>query len=73
MRQIEEVLADENTQPFELHDDEFENPQEMLVGFTQAGVLLEVAICYKDDQDEIFHANRVTAKYRELFAGESYE
>ena len=68
--QIGEVLADKyTTKPFELHDDENSNPQEMLVGYTQSNVLLEIGVRYMDEWDEVFHANRVTAEYRALYEG----
>lgn len=69
--QIREVLADQSTKPFELHDDSYGNPQEMLVGYTHSGVLIEIAVRYEEDTDEVFHANKVTAKYRALYEGRS--
>jgi hypothetical protein len=68
--EILEVLADQSlTKPFEMHEDKWGNPQEMLVGFTQASVLLEIAVRYTEGWDEIFHANRVSAPYRKLYEG----
>lgn len=67
--QIREVLADQfTTKFFEMHserdDDDY---QEMAVGYSQANVLLEVAVKYSDDAEIVFHANRVTAAYRTLY------
>ncbi len=69
-RQIREVLADKvMTKAYGIHDDAFGNPQEMLVGQTTMGVLLEIAVRYTDKLDCVFHANRVSAKYRMLYEG----
>jgi hypothetical protein len=66
--QILQVIADKVvTKPIEMHGDGEGNPQEMLVGYTQAGVLLEVAVRYTSECDEIFHASRVTAKFRKMY------
>lgn len=43
----------------------------MLVGYTHSGVLIEIAVRYEEDTDEVFHANKVTAKYRALYEGRS--
>lgn len=71
--QILEVLADQfTTRYFEMHSNEDDDYQEMAVGFTQASVLLEIGVNYLDNEEEekvVFHANRVTAVYRQLFEG----
>lgn len=67
-RQIREVLADKVfTRAYEIHEDTYGNPQEMLVGYTEMGVLLEIAVRYTNKFNCIFHANRVSAKYRKLY------
>ena len=35
--------------------------------FNESEVLLEIGICYKATTDIIFHANKVTAKYKRLY------
>jgi hypothetical protein len=67
-QQIREVLADQcSTKAFELHEDSEGDPQEMLVGYTQTNVLIEIAVKYTDERDQVFHANRVSAEYRKLY------
>jgi hypothetical protein len=63
-RQIREVLSDSSTKNFEIHEDLHGNPQEMLVGYTHAGLLLEVAVRYTDKFDCVFHARRASAIYK---------
>ncbi len=71
--QIREVLADHrHTKPFELHDDVDGNPQEMLVGYTQSNVQSEIAVRYSEESDDVFHAARVTAKYKRLYEGHGH-
>ncbi len=65
--QIEQVLADLASRPFELHDDEHGNPQEMIVGYTQAEVLLEIGIAYLEDDDSVFHAKKASAEYKQMY------
>jgi hypothetical protein len=72
--QILEVLADQfTTRFFEMHGGEDDEYQEMAVGFTQASVLLEIGVKYLENEEEeeevVFHANRVTSEYRQLFEG----
>jgi len=63
-------LADEvSTRFFSIHPDGEGNPQEMAVGYTQTGILLEIAVCYTDDLDEVFHCNRVTKPFRIMYEG----
>lgn len=65
---IREVLADtRTTKAYQIHDDAKGNPQEMLIGYTVQGVLLEIAVRYTENFDEVFHANRVSAKFRKLY------
>ncbi len=52
---------------FEIHEDENGNPQEMIVGFSQNGKLLEIAVKYTAANDVIFHASKASFKYRRLF------
>jgi len=66
--QILQVLSDHNvTRYFPLHEDAQSNPQEMAIGYTQKGVLLEIGVRYMDNFDDVFHANRVSSKYRQLY------
>lgn len=65
--EIREALADKFRRNFEVNEDEYGNPQDMAVGHTQRGVLLEIGICYKALTDIIFHASKVTAHYKRLY------
>lgn len=61
------IANDSSCARVEIHEDQNGNPQEMLVGFTQNGKLLEVAVKYTSTQDVIFHANKASFKFRRLF------
>jgi hypothetical protein len=68
---IRQVLADPITvRYFAIHEDSFGNPQDMVVGFTQSGVLVEIGVKYTDDFDIVFHANRVSRRFRALYRRE---
>jgi hypothetical protein len=68
--QIRQVLSDRyTTKQYPIHDDSHGNPQEMLVGYTQSNVLLEIAVRYGSDFNDIFHSNKVSAKYKKLYEG----
>lgn len=67
-KEILSLLAyDSNRAIFEIHEDEYGNLQEMIVGFSQNGKLLEIALKYTATNDVIFHANKASFKYRRLF------
>lgn len=67
-KEILSLLAYDSTRTiFEIHDDEHGNTQEMIVGFSQNGKLLEIALKYTAISDIVFHANKASFKYRRLF------
>lgn len=71
-KEILSLLAyDSNRAIFEIHEDENSNLQEMIVGFSQNGKLLEIAVKYTFSNDIVFHASKASFKYRRLFRSQN--
>lgn len=64
--QIEEVLANkwELTKWFPIHDDANGNSQDMVVGFDNEGTSIEIGLSYIDDDEVVFHADKVTTAWQ---------
>ncbi len=68
--EIDFVLSDENpTQRYyEMHDDEYGNPQEMFVAHTGTRPWpIEVGVAYLPEEDLVFHASKISTTYRFLY------
>lgn len=69
---MEEVLANRlnMTKWFPIHEDEYDNSQDIAVGFDAEGSLLEVGVTYLEDDEIVFHADRASKiwinKYTEV-------
>jgi hypothetical protein len=64
---VEQVLAERTSRFFPIHEDDEGNPQDMVVGYNQSGVLLEIGITYLDNTDSVFHVNKATNIYKALY------
>ena len=72
-QEIHYVLSEKNpTRRFyEMHDDENGIAQDMYVGHTGTRPWpIEVGLTYSTDENIVFHASKVTAKYEKLYKAE---
>jgi hypothetical protein len=58
--QIEEVLSDPFAGVYRLQLSETGNSRDMFVGRTENGVIVEVGVEYKVDDEVVFHAERAS-------------
>jgi hypothetical protein len=67
--QMQAVLADrwQMTKWFAIHDDRKGNSQDMAVGFDAEGCLLEIGISYVDDDEIVFHADKVSPNWKNKY------
>jgi hypothetical protein len=68
--EIHYVLSDENPtrRSYEMHDDEYGNAQDMYVAHTGTRPWpIEVGVFYCANENIVFHANKVTREFKELY------
>jgi hypothetical protein len=71
--EIDYVLSDKNPSRrfYEMHDDRAGNAQDMVVGYSGTRpYLIEVSLCYSPNENIVFHAAKITRKYRKLYEAE---
>jgi hypothetical protein len=71
--EIHYVLSDKNPtrRAYEMHDDEEGNAQDMFVAHTGTRPWpVEVGISYCQDENVVFHANKVTPEFEKLYKAE---
>ncbi len=72
-QEIDYVLSDKNpTRRFyEMHDDKQGNAQDMVVAYTGTRPWpIEVGLSYSSNENVVFHANKVSLKYRKFYEAE---
>ena len=72
-QEIDYVLSDRNpTRRFyEMHDDKEGNAQDMVVAYTGTRPSpIEVGLCYSPDKNIVFHADKVSNKFSQLYKAE---
>ena len=71
--EIDEVLREQNLtrRSYELPDDGQGNARDMCVAYVGTRPWpIEIGICYGPTEDVVFHASRITPRFRELYEAE---
>ncbi len=71
--EIDYVLSDKNPSRrfYEMHDNEEGNAQDMVVAYSGTRPWpIEVSLCYEPNENIVFHAAKLTPKYKKLYEAE---
>lgn len=72
-KEIDYALSDKNPSRrfYEIHDDKEGNAQDMAVAYSgMRPYPIEVGLCYKPKENVVFHADKITPKFRKLYEAE---